>query len=198
MNSFGSVRGQLHLGAPRRRAGNVTGSQPQSKAAPVPGSYFTLAQDWWVPLDPERWEHCCLSAQYTCQRPATIWYTSLVEAPLIPAHPARSQTVSFFSSFLFLLLTATQLLWQCMWCDCIYCGGPTAYDALTIASSPLGPCGISVSIHNTKDYAAVSWDQTESRRDGLMLRPPCCRLLADDDSTKPPRYWCAVHLFLVS
>lgn len=38
---------QLHLGAPRRRVGNVTGSEPQSQAPPVPGSYFTLARDQW-------------------------------------------------------------------------------------------------------------------------------------------------------
>lgn len=67
-------------------------------------------------------------------------------------------------------------------------GGPTAYDALTIVSSALGPCGISISIYNTEDYASVSWDQTGSRQDGLMLRPPCCRLPADDDNSKPLMY----------
>lgn len=112
MNSFGSVRGQLHFGAPRRRAGNVTGSEPQSKAAPVPGSYFTLAQDRWVPLDPERWEHCCLSAQYTCQRPATIYWLGGRYPDTGPAGTIADRFFLLFFSFdSYLALVAMHVVW---------------------------------------------------------------------------------------
>lgn len=63
---------QLHLGAPRRRVGTVTGSEPQSQAPPVPGSYFTLARDQW-PLSTQSGGNTA-TLQRTVHTPATRYY----------------------------------------------------------------------------------------------------------------------------